>query len=82
MSDSVKKFYELVEEGKISESKDLERKIRLREDILLEELLLLQKASRSGLLVEVVHTALESMQENSSTTPLLALQIGCYEWDV
>lgn len=43
---------------------------------------ILGQAQRLGLLQEVVVYALTEMQKNKTTTPLLALQMAAYEWDV
>tara|TARA_R110000796_G_scaffold182264_1_gene298813 strand:+ start:21 stop:221 length:201 start_codon:yes stop_codon:yes gene_type:complete len=43
---------------------------------------LLIEVERSGLMVEVIHTALLEAKSNPTTTPLLALQIAVEDWDV
>ena len=37
---------------------------------------------RQGLTFEVIHTALEEMKSNPSSSPLLCLQIAAEDWDV
>ena len=36
---------------------------------------------RQGLTFEVIHTALEEMKSNPSSSPLLCLQIAAEDWD-
>ncbi|MAR20595.1 MAG: hypothetical protein CMD25_00810 [Flavobacteriales bacterium] len=43
---------------------------------------LLDKASNSGKLVEVVYTAMETIKSNNFITIPLALQIACEDWDI
>jgi len=43
---------------------------------------LIVNAENSGLLIEVIHTALMDMKENSNSTPLLSLQVAVKDWDV
>ena len=43
---------------------------------------LLIKVEKSGLLIEVMHTALLEVKSNPTTSPLLALQIAVEDWDV
>lgn len=43
---------------------------------------ILRKAKQCGMLYEVVKYALEEMNSNKSTTPLLAMQIAAYEFDI
>ncbi len=43
---------------------------------------LLIEVERSGLMVEVIHTALLEAKSNPTTTPLLALQIAVEDWDI
>tara|TARA_R110002167_G_C12353345_1_gene622409 strand:- start:155 stop:376 length:222 start_codon:yes stop_codon:yes gene_type:complete len=49
---------------------------------LIDVVQCIEKAEMSGLLVEVVYTALKEMKaEPKTTTPLLALQIALEDWD-
>ena len=73
MSDSVKKYYELVEEGKIDPNFDPERD---RENKILT---LLAKAAKADKLVEVELRAKEIQDEFRSSSLLLGLQIACDE---
>jgi len=43
---------------------------------------LLIKVEKSGLLIEVMHTALLEVKSNPTTSPLLALQIAVEDWDI
>jgi hypothetical protein len=43
---------------------------------------ILDKASNSGKLVEVVYTAMETIKSNNFITIPLALQIACEDWDI
>ena len=43
---------------------------------------LLIKVEKSGLMVEVMHTALLEVKSNPTTSPLLALQIAVEDWDI
>lgn len=43
---------------------------------------LLIKVEKSGLMVEVMHTALLEAKSNPTTPPLLALQIAVEDWDI
>lgn len=80
MSDSIKKYYEMVEDGLIKD--ETVRKLEHRETIGLEEVSLLDRAGRFGLITEVVTTALNEVRRNPNTSNLLALQIACEDWDV
>lgn len=82
MSDSVKKYYEMVEDGLINENKDTVNKLTAYDKITLEEVALLDRAAKAGLMVEVVTEALNEVRSNPKVSNLLALQIACYEWDV
>ena len=42
---------------------------------------LLSNVERHGLTFEVIHTALEEMKSNPSSSPLLCLQIAAEDWD-
>tara|TARA_R100000908_G_C3704415_1_gene113570 strand:- start:96 stop:293 length:198 start_codon:yes stop_codon:yes gene_type:complete len=42
----------------------------------------LDQASRAGKTVEVVYSALETINSIPSISPLLAMQIACGDWDV
>lgn len=82
MSDSVKKYYEMVEDGLIDEKKETVSKLTTYDKISLEEVSLLDRASKAGLLVEVVTEALCEVRNHPNTSNLLALQIACNDWDV
>lgn len=82
MSDSVKKYYEMVEDGLIDEKKETVNKLNTYDKISLEEVALLDRAAKSGLIVEVVTQALNEVRNHPNTSNLLALQIACHEWDV
>ena len=43
---------------------------------------LLIKVEKSGLMVEVMHTALLEIKYNPTSSPLLALQIAVEDWDI
>jgi hypothetical protein len=43
---------------------------------------LLIQIEKSGLGVEILHTALLDMKSNSKSTPLLSLQIAAKDWDI
>ena len=43
---------------------------------------ILDKASNSGRLTEVVYTAMEIIKMNSQLSILLALQIACEDWSI
>jgi hypothetical protein len=43
---------------------------------------LIGRAESRGLLIEVVHTALEDMKNNKNSTPLLSIQVAIDCWDV
>ena len=73
MSDSVKKYYELVEEGKIDPSQSIEHK---REQ---EILTLFARAAKAGKAGEVELRTKEVMEEFGSTSLLLGLQIAVDE---
>lgn len=49
---------------------------------ILDVVELLDKASNSGKLVEVVYTAMETIKSNNFITIPLALQIACEDWDI
>mgnify|MGYP003625196742 FL=1 len=42
----------------------------------------LDQASRAGLTVEVVYTALQTIKQSPSISPLLAMQIAVEDWDI
>ena len=73
MSDSVKKYHELVEEGKIDPNVSYEDK---REGQILE---LLAKAVKSGKIAQVEQRAQEVQKEFKNSSLLLALQIATDE---
>jgi uncharacterized membrane protein YjjP (DUF1212 family) len=50
-------------------------------DEIIEIDSILNRVNRFGLIVEVVHTALEQVKSNPNTSPLLALQIASKDWD-
>ena len=72
MSDSVKKYKEMTEEG-IADERSSEQK---RQDTILE---LLTKATKADKLVEIQTRAEQVQKEFSSTSLLLGLQIACDE---
>lgn len=39
------------------------------------------RVEETGLVMEVIFTALEEMKENPSSSPLLCLQIAANDWD-
>ena len=43
---------------------------------------ILTNVERHGLMVEVMHTALNEMKQNPDLSPLLCLQIAAEDWDV
>jgi hypothetical protein len=49
---------------------------------ILDVVEVLDKASNSGKLVEVVYTAMETIKSNNFITIPLALQIACEDWDI
>ena len=48
----------------------------------IEFINLWSKVEQTGLVTEVIFTALEEMKKNPKSSPLLCLQIAAYEWDV
>jgi hypothetical protein len=48
---------------------------------MLEFAQLVGMIEKSGLLIEVVYTALKQIKSNPKTSPLLALQIAAEDWD-
>lgn len=48
----------------------------------MEFINLWSKVEQTGLIVEVIFTALEEMKNNPKSSPLLCLQIAANEWDV
>lgn len=73
MSDSVKKYYQLVEEGVINPDKKAED---IRQQKILDLLAAAAKAGKAG---EVELRAREVMKEFGSTSLLLGLEIACQE---
>jgi len=59
---------------------------RFLEKVTSEEILdfasCLDQANRAGKTVEVVYSALETINSIPSISPLLAIQIACGDWDV
>ena len=49
---------------------------------VLEIINCLDQASRAGLTVEVVYTALQTIKQSPSISPLLAMQIAIEDWDI
>ena len=73
MSDSIKKYHELVEDGVIDPNESYEDR---REKQITE---LLAIAAKSGKLYEIEHRAIEIQREFDSTSLLLGLQIAVDE---
>lgn len=73
MSDTVSKYYELVEEGKIDPNETSEH----RRDVAIMNLL--TQAAKAGKLVEVEERAAEVQKEFRSASLLLGLQIAVDE---
>lgn len=73
MSDSIKKYHELVEDGIIDPNVSYEQK---RENQILE---LLARAAKAGKAGEVEKRAFEVQKEFGSTSLLLGLQIAVDE---
>jgi len=73
MSDSIKKYHELVEDGVIDPNVSLEQK---RENQILE---LLARAAKAGKAGDVERRAFEVQKEFGSTSLLLGLQIAVDE---
>lgn len=73
MSDSIKKYHELVEDGIIDPNVSYEQR---RENQILE---LLAKAAKAGKAGEVEKRAFEIQKEFGSTSLLLGLQIAVDE---
>lgn len=73
MSDSVKKYYEMVEDGLIDENYNPEAE---REEKILA---LLTAAAKAGKVGQVELRAKEVMDEFNTTSLLLGLQIACDE---
>ena len=48
---------------------------------MMEMAQIIAKVERHGLMVEVMYTALNSMKESPSSSPLLCLQIAAEDWD-
>ena len=48
---------------------------------MIEMAQIIAKVERFGLMVEVMYTALNSMKESPSSSPLLCLQIAAEDWD-
>ena len=48
---------------------------------MMEMAQIIAKVERFGLMVEVMYTALNSMKESPSSSPLLCLQIAAEDWD-
>lgn len=80
MSDSIKKYWEMVEDGLIKD--EITRRDPALDLETVDEVILLNRARRYGLLVEVVTEALNEVRNNPQTSNLLALQIACKDWDV
>lgn len=80
MSDSIKKYWEMVEDGLIKD--EITRRDPALDLETVDEVILLNRARRYGLLVEVVNEALNEVRNNPQTSNLLALQIACKDWDV
>jgi len=59
--------------------KDFLEKMNSDEMIKFNELWI--RVERHGLQFEVIHTALEEMKSNPSSSPLLCLQIAAEDWD-
>jgi|TARA_R110000782_G_scaffold157731_1_gene249978 hypothetical protein len=59
--------------------KDFLEKISSDEMLKFNELWAI--VERQGLTFEVIHTALEEMKSNPSSSPLLCLQIAAEDWD-
>ena len=59
--------------------KDFLEKMSSDEMIKFNELWI--TVERHGLQFEVIHTALEEMKSNPSSSPLLCLQIAAEDWD-
>lgn len=51
-------------------------------DTVIEFNDLWSRVEKTGLMMEVLFTALEEMKKNPKSSPLLCLQIAAYEWDV
>jgi hypothetical protein len=73
MSDSIKKYHELVEDGVIDPNVSLEQK---RENQILE---LLARAAKAGKAGDVERRAFEVQKEFGSTSLLLGLQVAIDE---
>ena len=48
----------------------------------IEFINLWEKVEQTGLVTEVIFTALEEMKKNPKSSPLLCLQIAANDWDV
>jgi len=48
----------------------------------IEFINLWSKVEQTGLVTEVIFTALEEMKKNPKSSPLLCLQIAANDWDV
>ena len=73
MSDSVKKYYELLEDGLIGPDFDPEK------DREMKIMTLLANATKAGKIAEVELRAEEVRREFKSTSLLLGLEIACDE---
>ena len=51
-------------------------------DTVIEFNDLWSKVEKTGLMMEVLFTALEEMKKNPKSSPLLCLQIAANDWDV
>ena len=87
MSDSAKKYEELVEEGKIKPGKT---KVSLLSETLLSQkeknvinlIRLCRTVHMHELDFEVANTAVNALQKNPSLSELEAIQIAMGEWDI
>lgn len=51
-------------------------------DTVIEFNSLWSRVEKTGLMMEVLFTALEEMKKNPKSSPLLCLQIAANDWDV
>ena len=55
---------------------------KMNVDIVVEFNDLWTNVEKTGLVMEVIFTALEEMKSNPQSSPLLCLQIAANDWDV
>ena len=82
MSDSIKKYEELVEDGKIKPGKLSDTLLSKKEKNVIDLISLCRTTIKHDLDFEITVSAIEALHENPKLTEIEAIRIGMNEWDI